>query len=379
MKPFFRTAIFILLFLVLLATLVFIYKRSQKKPVIYETHTISKNNIVRKVVATGSVVPEKQIEITPKISGVIESINVEAGDMVSKGDILARIAIVPNMINQNAAESRVRQAEINLDDAQREYERNKKLVENDVISEVEFQQFKLRYNSALEEVQAAKDNLLLIKKGVTQKTKSQTNTLIRSTINGMVLDVPIKEGTSVIESNNFNNGTIVAEIADMSKMIFEGVVDESEVDKLKLNMPIRLTVGAIENKEFKANITYISPKGSEVDGSIQFDIKATVELLDDAFIRAGYSANANIIIDERKDVWVINEGLLQFDEKGAFVEVEIAEQVFEKRYIKTGLSDGINAEILSGIDENDNIKQWDVSTTYDDKKGKSKARNGRPH
>ncbi len=379
MKPFFRTAIFILLFLVLLATLVFIYKRSQKKPVIYETHTISKSDIVRKVVATGSVVPEKQIEITPKISGVIESINVEAGDMVSKGDILARIAIVPNMINQNAAESRVRQAEINLDDSQREYERNKKLVENDVISEVEFQQFKLRYNSALEEVQAAKDNLLLIKKGVTQKTKSQTNTLIRSTINGMVLDVPIKEGTSVIESNNFNNGTIVAEIADMSKMIFEGVVDESEVDKLKLNMPIRLTVGAIENKEFKANITYISPKGSEVDGSIQFDIKATVELLDDAFIRAGYSANANIIIDERKDVWVINEGLLQFDEKGAFVEVEIAEQVFEKRYIKTGLSDGINAEILSGIDENDNIKQWDVSTTYDDKKGKSKARNGRPH
>ena len=365
--------------MVFLGTLFFVYKNSQKKPITYETHTLSKNDIIKKVVATGSVVPEKQIEITPKISGVIEHINVEAGDMVSKGDILAKVAIVPNMISQNAAESRVRQAEINLDDAQREYERNKKLVENDVISEVEFQRFKLSYNSALEEVQAAKDNLLLIKKGVTQKTRSQTNTLIRSTINGMVLDVPIKEGSSVIESNNFNNGTIVAEIADMSKMIFEGVVDESEVDKLAIGMPIRLTVGAIEGKQFKANITYISPKGSEVDGSIQFDIKATVELLEGAFIRAGYSANANIIIDERKDVWVINEGLLQFDDEGAFVEIEVAEQVFEKRYVETGLSDGINAEVVSGISDKDKIKQWDVSTSYENKKGKPGARNGRPH
>jgi len=379
MKRFLRIALFLLLFLLLIATFFVIYKRSQKKPVIYETHTLSKSDVVRKVVATGRVVPEKQIEITPKISGVIENINVEAGDMVVKGDVLAKIAIIPNMISQNAAESRVRQAGINLDDAQREYERNKKLVENDVISEVEFQRFKLSYHSALEEVQAAKDNLLLIKKGVTQKTKSQTNTLIRSTINGMVLDVPIKEGSSVIESNNFNNGTIVAEIADMSKMIFEGVVDESEVDKLKIGMPIRLTVGAIEDKQFKANIVYISPKGSEVDGSIQFDIKATVELLDDAFIRAGYSANANIIIDERKDVWVINEGLLQFDEEGAFVEIEVAEQVFEKKYVETGLSDGINAEVISGVTEKDKIKQWDVSTTYDSKKGKPGAKNGRPH
>ena len=191
--------------------------------------------------------------------------------------------------------------------------------------------------------------------------------MIRSTISGMILDIPVKEGTSVIESNNFNNGTIVAEIADMSKMIFEGVVDESEVAKLSLGMPIILTVGAIDDKTFNAVITYIAPKGKESDGAIQFDIKANVTLIEGAFIRAGYSANANIIIKEQKDALVINEGLLQFDDGGTFVEIEVEEQKFEKKYIETGISDGINTQILSGITETDKIKQWDLSTTYDKK------------
>ena len=212
---------------------------------------------------------------------------------------------------------------------------------------------------------AAKDNVSLIKKGVARGTKSQTNTLIRSTIDGMVLDVPLKEGSSVIESNTFNDGTTVAQVADVTKMIFEGVVDESDVNKLKIGMPIRLTIGAIEGKEFEANITFISPKGKDVQGAVQFDIKANVKLRKDAFIRVGYSANADIIIEEQKSAFAINEGLLQFDEGGVFVEIENnLPQEFKKVHLKTGLSDGINVQILSGIDSTARIKQWDLDTSY---------------
>ena len=365
MKKVLRIGLLIVFLGLFLGTLVFIYRKSQKEDVVYKIHQPFRTDIVQKIVATGTIVPEKEVDITPKISGVLQEIFVEPGDEVKKGDVIAKIQVVPNMVNLNSAESRVRKSEISLDDATREYERNKPLLEAEIITEVEFNQFKLAYSNAIEELRAAKDNLLLIRNGVTRGTESRTNTLIRSTIDGMVLDIPLKEGSSVIESNNFNNGTVVAQVADIRKMIFEGVVDESDVNKLKAGMPIRLTIGAIEGKVFDAVITYIAPKGKEEQGAVQFDVKATVSLREDAFIRVGYSANADIIIEEKKNVLAINEGLLQFDDNGSFVELETdKEQKFEKVYVETGLSDGINVQIVKGLGEDAMVKQWDLETTY---------------
>lgn len=366
MKRIIRISLLIVFLGLFIGTMYFIYDKSKKEDIVYETHQPFKTDITRKIVATGTIVPEKEVAITPKVSGLLNEIYVEAGDIVKKGQAIAKVTIVPNMVNLNSAESRVRKAKIALENSKKELDRNKPLFDSEIITDEEFENYRLNFSNAEEELKAAEDNLLLIKKGVTQGNRNQTNTIIRSTIAGMVLDVPLKEGSSVIESNTFNEGTIVAQVADVSKMVFEGVVDESDVNKLKLDMPIRLTIAAIENKTFDAKITFIAPKSKENEGAIQFDIKAAVALRDDAFIRVGYSANADIIIEEQKNVMAINEGLLQFDDEGSFVELETKEaQKFEKVYVKTGLSDGINIEVLTGLDTNSRIKQWDVETSYE--------------
>lgn len=365
MKKVFRIALVIAFVGLFVGTMVFIYQKSQKEEVVYETNKPFVTDITKKIVATGSIVPEKEVDIKPKISGLLDKIYIEPGDQVKRGQSIAKVTIIPNMVSLNEAESRLRKAKITLTNAKNEYDRNAPLAKDGIITDEEFQKYSLEYKNAEEEHASAKDNVSLIKKGVKQSTQKETNTLISSTIDGMVLDVPIKEGSSVIESNNFNEGTTVAQIADVSKMVFKGVVDESDVNKLSEDMPIRLTVGAIEGKIFNAKISFIAPKGTDVDGTVQFDIEATVELREDAFIRVGYSANADVIIEEKTNVLAINEGLLQFDDKGAFVELQKGSaQVFEKVYVKTGLSDGINVEVLSGIDSTSNIKKWDVKTSY---------------
>jgi HlyD family secretion protein len=264
------------------------------------------------------------------------------------------------MVNLNNAESRLNKAKINLKEATADYERQKKLLDKQVIAEAEFQRFEIAYISAREEVDAAENNLQLIKEGITKKAGSVSNTMIRSTIEGMVLDVPVKEGNSVIESNTFNEGTTIAVVADMGEMIFEGTVDESEVGKIKEGMNLILTIGAIESESFDATLEYISPKGIEENGAIQFEIKAEVNLNENFFIRAGYSANADIVLARKDSVLAIKESLLQFDGDSSFVEVETAPQQYEKREIKTGLSDGINIEILSGLSKDDKIKIWNI-------------------
>lgn len=308
--------------------------------------------------ATGSVVPFQEVEIKPKVSGIVEKIYVEAGDMVKKGDLLAKVKIIPDMINLNNAESRVNRAQLSFDDAKLVYDRQKKVYEQGVIPEAEFQQYRLQYNTAREELESAESNLQLIKEGVTRRAGVATNTLIRSTIDGMVLDVPVEEGKSVIESNNFNDGTTIASIADMGKMIFEGKVDETEVGKIKPGMKLILSIGAIEGQTFDAALTHISPKGVEENGAIQFKVKAEVSLREGFFIRSGYSANADIVLDRRDSVLCVPESLITFGEKedSSFVEIEKEPQKFEKRFIKTGLSDGINIEILSGLTKDDKIK-----------------------
>ncbi|MFW5831603.1 MAG: efflux RND transporter periplasmic adaptor subunit [Prolixibacteraceae bacterium] len=339
-------------------TLFFLYQKSKKKPDVFETKNPFISDVVMKTVATGSVVPRFEIEIKPQVSGIIDEIYVVAGNRIQKGDIVARIKIIPDMVTLNSAETRLNRAEINFEDAKTDYERQQKLFDKNVISYEEFKNAKVAYDSAKEELTAAENNLELIKNGVTKKAGNATNTLVRSTINGMVLDVPVEVGNSVIQSNTFNDGTTIATVADMHDMIFEGKVDETEVGKIREGMPIELEIGAIEKEVFQAALEYISPKGVEENGAIQFEIKARVQLKDGQFIRAGYSANASIVLDRKDSVMVIPEGMLNFENDSSYVEILIQEeeQQFEKRFVKTGLSDGINIEITEGLKIEEKVK-----------------------
>ncbi len=359
MKKIFRFLGIAILIAAFGGTLFFLYNKSKKKQDFFENKNPFFSEVVMKTVATGSVVPRYEIEIVPQVSGIIDELYVEAGDKITKGQIVARIKIIPDMVTLNAAETRLNRAKINYEDAQIDYDRQQKLFDKNVISYEEFKNSKVAYDSAKEEVTAAENNLDLIKNGVTKRAATATNTLVRSTINGMVLDVPVEVGNSVIQANTFNAGTTIASVADMSDIIFEGKVDETEVGKIKEGMPIELEIGAIDKEKFDAVLEYISPKGVEENGAIQFEIKANVQLKEGQFIRAGYSANANIVLEKKDSVMVIPEGLLQFEDDSAYVEVNTGtpeEPKYEKRNVKTGLSDGINIEITEGLNLEDKVK-----------------------
>jgi HlyD family secretion protein len=351
----FRILILIILVGGLFYTFFYLYKKDQTPDVYYETKTPQTASIYKKTVATGSIVPREEVEIKPRVSGVISNIYVEAGQMVKVGDKLARIKIIPNVIQLNQAENRVKTAELNLENSKRSLERNQQLLEKSAISQNDFERIELNYELAVEELTAAKNNLQLVKEGAL-KGASTSNNIVTATVAGMVLDVPVEEGFSVIEANNFNDGTTVVTIADMDDMIFEGNVDESEVGKLREGMELTIQVGAIEDERFKGKLEYISPKGTVDQGTIQFEIKAAVELTENSFIRAGYSANAEIVLEQRIDVLAIDEGLLLFEGDKTYVEVATGEQVFERREVTLGLSDGIVVEVLEGLAKDDNIK-----------------------
>lgn len=370
MKKVFKILGIVLLVAIFLGTFYFLYSKSKKKPVIYTTQTPVIETITQKTVATGSVVPRKEIEIKPQVSGIIEEVYLQAGEMVKNGDIIAKVQIIPDMVTLNNAESRVNRAKLNYEDAKIDYDRQKELFDKKVIAYEEYQKAQLAFNTAREEINTAEDNLDLIKKGVTKKSAKTTNTLIRSTIDGMVLSVPIEVGNSVIQANTFNAGTTIAMVADMTDIIFKGKVDETEVGKIKEGMNIILTIGAIDNEKFEATLTYLSPKGVEENGAIQFEIKADVNLKEGQFIRAGYSANASIVVDQRNSVVVIPEAFLKFENEKAYVEVELDSQQFEKRFIEVGLSDGINIEVLNGLTIEEKIKGEKI----DPKKAKETAK-----
>lgn len=363
MKTALKIIIGVVILVVFGGTIVYLYKKSVAKPIIYETTTAQKTNIIKKTVATGKIVPRKEIDIKPQVSGIIAELYVEPGDVVKRGDMIAKVRIIPNMINLNEAESRLNRAKISKEDAQRNYDRQKALFDKKVIAEAELQNFEVSLNTAKEAVESAENNLQLIREGITKKAGEVSNTIIRSTIQGMVLTVPVEIGNSVIESNTFNDGTTIATVADMGEMIFKGKVDESEVGKLHQGMDLILTIGAIDTEKFNAKLEHISPKGVEENGAIQFEIRAAVELKNDQFIRAGYSANADIVLDKRDSVLAIQESLLKFSEDTAWVEIETSPQVFEKRVVKTGLSDGLNVEVLSGLTEKEKIKIQNATQT----------------
>lgn len=340
-------------------TLWYLNAKENEGPVTYKTESAEQRDIVLKTVATGSVLPRKEIEIKPQISGIVHELYVEAGDIVKAGDKLAKVKVIPDIVGLNNAESRVNRAKINMENAEKDYQRNKKLFESGVIASADYQQFELAKRNAAEELSAAEDNLGIVKEGVAKGSGKTTNTVVMATISGMVLDVPVEVGNSVIEANNFNDGTTIAFIADMDDLIFEGKVDESEVGKLRDGMQLILSIGAIENQKFQAVLEYISPKGVEDNGAIQFGIKAAVLVPDSMFVRAGFSANADVVLDKRDQVWSISERLIQYDrQQNAFVEIETGDNLYERKDVKLGLSDGIYVEVLDGVSPEDKIKVW---------------------
>ena len=387
----------------------YFYSQSGGGPIEYESTKAEVRTILNKAVATGSIKPRLEVNIKPQVSGVIDELYVEAGQIINKGQKIARIKLIPNEVNINSAQSNVelarirvreaerelsRQSEVNsneldvkeaarsLDVAKKEEERNRQLLDDGIISEQDYLQFKLDLdlrqnaydNAALlssntlgqvkaqldirkQELEAAENNLQLLREGRTNRS-NQVNNVVVSTVDGMVLDVPVEEGSSVIERNNFNEGTNVAVVADMKSLIFEGKVDESDVGKLQEGMELQLTVGAIPEHKFDALLEFISPKGTEEEGIVKFEVKAALKPYgEDVFLRAGYSANGDIIIDKKDDVIAVQERDVVYEgDSVTYVERVIGDQEFERHEVELGLSDGLYVEVASGIDTSTQIK-----------------------
>ncbi len=343
---------------VLFAAAYFI-KTNNKSAIEYETETAIITSIERKTVVTGKVIPEDEVEIKPQIQGIIETLFVEEGDLVNTGDLLARIKVVPNEQNLNTAQGRLANSKIVLKNAKIDYDRSKDLFSKGIISKQEFENSELRYSQSKQDIANATSDLQIIRSGSAGGAAS-ANTNIRATVPGTILEIPVEEGFQVIASNSFNAGTTIATIADLNKMIFEGKVDEAEVGKLKVGMPLEVNLGAIEDQSLEAKLKFIAPKGNEEQGAVQFIIEADLFLNDSIFIRAGYSANASLVLERKDSIMAIPESLLQFDRETEkpYVEISLGEQTFEKRDIEIGISDGVNVEIISGLTKEDLIKVW---------------------
>ena len=350
--------------LAVVGTFVFLWKKAQPEVIEYEIVTPERGTVETKTVATGNVEPRYEILIKPQISGIISEVLKEAGQRVTEGEIIAKVKVIPEMGQLNSAESRVNVARISLDQVESTHRRDEQLFKQGILTAEEFDVSKANYRKAKEELANAQSALEIVRDGISRNTRSSSTTQIRSTITGMILNVPIKVGNSVIQSNSFNDGTTIASVANMNDMIFRGNVDETEIGKIREGMPIKLTVGALGTRTFDAVLEYVSPKGEEKNGAIQFEIKAAVSLPDTSFVRAGYSANAEIVLERAENVLTIPESTVEFHGDTAFVQVvkqEKPKQIFEKRQIKTGLSDGIKIEVKEGLTEKDKIRGAAIS------------------
>ena len=331
-----------------IGTFYFLWKKAQPVITVYEVVTPKRDTVETKTVATGSVEPRYEVEIKPQISGIISELRKEAGQMVQAGEIIATIKVIPEMVQLNSAESRVNIADISLKQVEETYKRDELLFKQGVIAQEDFDLSKANYLKAVEEKENAQSALEIIRDGIAKNSNVASTTQIRSTITGMILDIPVKVGNSVIQANNFNDGTTIATVANMNDMIFKGNVDETEIGRIHEGMPIKLTIGAMESRSFEALLEYVSPKGVEKNGAIQFEI-----------IRAGYSANAEIVLKRAEDVLTIPESTVEFQGDSAFVQLvkqEQPEQVFEKHPVKVGLSDGIKIEVQEGLAATDKVR-----------------------
>ena len=359
MKKYLKITLLVVVAAIFIGTFIFLYQKSKPKTTVYETVTPEIADLEKTTVATGKVEPRDEVLIKPQISGIISEVYKEAGQTIKQGEVIAKVKVIPELGQLNSAESRVRVAEISTAQAETDHERIKKLYNDKLISREDYEKSEVEIKKAREELQTAKDALEIIKEGITKNSASFSSTLIRSTIDGLILDVPIKVGNSVIMSNTFNDGTTIATVANMDDLIFKGKIDETEVGRIHEGMPVKLTIGALQNLTFDAELEYISPKGVEENGANQFEIKAAVHAPDSVQIRSGYSANAEIVLQRAQKVLAVPEGIIEFSGDSTFVWVmtdSIPEQKFERRQIKTGMSDGIKLEIKEGLTGKEKVR-----------------------
>ncbi len=359
MKKYLKVIIAAIVVLIFIGTFVFLYEKSKPQPVVYDEFTPKVTDISKTTVITGSIEPRDEVEVKPQISGIITEIYKEAGEMVKSGEVIAKVKVIPDMGQLSSAESRVRLAEINLKQAKVNFDREKQLYDKQLVSAEEYDNVRQALDQAREEKTAAIDALEVVRDGVSRSNASASSTLIRSTISGLILDVPVKVGNSVILSNTFNDGTTIATVADMSDLIFKGNIDETEVGQLVTGMPMRITIGALQNLKFEARLEYISPKATDNNGANQFEIKAAVTVPQGNAIRSGYSANAEIELASAKGVLTVPESAIEFSGNDTYVYVIKGsgdDKTYERRKVTTGLSDGINIEIKSGLKKNEKVR-----------------------
>lgn len=359
MKKYIKYILFIVVGFLFILTFVFLYKKSKPKIVRYQVVQPVRKDIERTTVATGAVEPRDEILIKPQISGIIEEVYKEAGQMIRKDEVIARVKVIPELGQLNSAESRLRTTKINLEQAEKDFKRNQTLYEKGLISKEEYEKACVQIETTREEYQLAIDSHEIVRDGVIQRKADISNTLIRSTIDGLILDVPVKKGNSVILTNNFNEGTTIATVANMDDLIFRGSVDETEVGKIYEGMEVKLTIGALQNVMFNATLEYISPKAQSSNGANLFEIKAAVERPDSVFVRSGYSANATIVLEAVKDVISIPESVLDMQGDSTFVWKETVagdDQKFERYPVLIGLSNGVDVEVKEGVSLEDKLK-----------------------
>ena len=346
-------ALLVVVAAIFIFTFVFLYQKSKPKITVYDTVTPTVADLEKTTVATGKVEPRDEILIKPQISGIIDELYKEAGQTIRKGEVIAKVKVIPELGTLNSAESRVRLAELNAKQGETDFARIEKLFEDKLISREEYEKAEVSVKQVREELQTAKDNLEIVKEGITKSSASFSSTLIRSTIDGLILDVPVKAGNSVIMSNTFNDGTTIATVANMNDLIFRGKIDETEVGRVHEGMPVKLTIGALQNLSFDATLEYISPKGVEENGANQFEIKAAIQVPDTVMIRSGYSANAEIVLERAQKALTLPESTIEFSGDSTFVYVmtdSVPAQKFERKEVKVGMSDGIKIVIKDGVD-----------------------------
>ena len=359
MKRYSKLIIAAIIALIFIGTFVFLWQKSQPKEVVYSEFTPKLDSIQKTTIITGKIEPRNEVNIKPQISGIIAELYKVPGDYVNAGDVIAKVKVIPDMNQLSSAEMRVRLAEINLKQAETDFQREENLFNQKLVSADEYDKSRLALNQAKQEKLAAEDALQVVRDGVSKSNAKASSTLIRSTISGVILDIPVKVGNSVILSNTFNDGTTIASVANMNDLIFRGNIDETEVGQLISGMPMKITIGALQDLKFDAALEYISPKAVESNGANQFEIKAAVHVAKDDKLRSGYSANAEIVLARADKVLTIPESAIEFSGDSTFVYIvkgEGKEKEYDRRHVVTGLSDGVNIEIKKGLTDKDKVR-----------------------
>ena len=370
MKKYSKLIIAAIIALIFIGTFVFLWQKSQPKEVVYNEFTPKLDSIQKTTIITGKIEPRNEVNVKPQISGIIAELLKEPGQFVQKGEVIAKVKVIPDMSQLSSAEMRVRLADINLKQAQVDYQREENLYNQKLVSADEYDKSKQALNQAKHEKLAAEDALEVVRDGVSKSNASASSTLIRSTISGVILDIPVKVGNSVILSNTFNDGTTIATVANMNDLIFRGNIDETEVGQLVNGMNMKITIGALQDLKFDASLEYISPKAVESNGANQFEIKAAVKLSEGSKIRSGYSANAEIVLARADKVLSIPESAIEFSGDSTFVYVikgEGKNKTYDRTYVETGLSDGVNIEIKKGITVKDKVRGPEIIAEENEK------------